>query len=291
MNPRRPRTPTCSILVAAFITAAPLVLTACAGPSDSAPATTDTKTMPSAFAEPLLRTVVADGRRHVFAVYVPADYETLAQRGPLPLIVFLHGRGECGDDGLKQTRVGLFPAVRAHPQRWPCIIVMPQKPGNDDTWLEHDRLVTECIADVRRNWSIDPERLSLTGLSQGGAGTWALAAEHPRRWSAIAPVCGFVHAPGAVNAIRFGSDDERERIARVIAQSGIPTWAFHGAADDVIRQEHSDRMAEAIRAAGGRVDLTIYPECNHNSWDAAYGSEGFAEWLLSHRRRGAEAPE
>lgn len=218
-------------------------------------------------AESVIREVTVDGTAHRVAVRVPDDYD--AER-PWPLVVFLHGAGECGIDGARQTQVGLGPAVAAHPEQWPCLVLMPQKPSADEEWEEHEELVLAAIADVRAQWNIDPARIALTGLSQGGHGTWLIGARHPGLFSRLAPVCGY----GRVRTVA----------SRAVA---LPVWAFHGMKDDVVAaQETIDIMAEIRRlrqAAGGSLDdarLTLYPDAGHNSWDAAYAEPGLADWLL-----------
>jgi predicted peptidase len=151
---------------------------------------------------------------------------------------------------------------------------MPQKPTEVEEWEEHEELVLAAIADVCAAWRIDPDRIALTGLSQGGHGTWLIGARHPELFSCLAPVCGY----GPVRTIA----------PRVAALS---VWAFHGLRDDVVDPAGTTAIVQEIRrlrsAAGLAADgvrLTLYPDANHNSWDAAYGEPELPGWLLGHRR-------
>ncbi len=221
------------------------------------------------------REVVVDGTAHRVAVRVPEDYDPARA---WPLVVFLHGSGECGTDGVKQTQVGLAPAVAARPDLWPCVVVMPQKPSSDAEWEQHEDLVLAAIADARAQWNIDPARIALTGLSQGGHGTWVIGSRHPELFSCLAPVCGY----GDVGAVA----------ARA---AGFPVWAFHGLRDDVVDPNETISMVQEVRRLGqeagreaGNTRLTLYPEAGHNSWDAAYAEPELPGWLLGHTRVGSE---
>ncbi|HLO39726.1 MAG TPA: prolyl oligopeptidase family serine peptidase, partial [Phycisphaerales bacterium] len=206
---------------------------------------------------------------HRYALYVPPAE---IARPPYALVVFLHGRGESGSDGVKQTSVGLIPAVLNNPERWPCIILAPQKPEFNPLWPTEESVVMAEIEMIRSQFPIDENRIALTGLSQGGNGTWMFAAAHPDLWSALAPVCGF----------------SRDLPPAQIAQKTrhIPTWAFHGLKDNVVPPEQTKAIIDALRASGPTAEIkyTEFPEANHNSWDAAYRGDGLASWLLSQTR-------
>jgi predicted peptidase len=229
----------------------------------------------TAAAGPVLREVVVAGTAHRIAVRVPDDYDPARA---WPLVVFLHGSGECGTDGVRQTQVGLLPAVNARPDLWPCVVLMPQKPSSDEEWEEHEDLVLAAIADVRAQWNIDPARIALTGLSQGGHGTWLIGSRHPELFSCLAPVCGYGRVRTvASHAARF------------------PVWAFHGLRDDVVDPEDTIAIMLDVRrlrreAGGddGDARLTLYPDAGHNSWDAAYAEPELPGWLLGHTRQEGE---
>lgn len=210
-----------------------------------------------------------EGAHAKSVVWVPEDYDA-ARRWPL--VLFLHGMGERGDDGERQTRVGIGKAIRAHPERFPCLVLMPQCP-RDRVWTrlpfgrlarypEAVQIVEGALQHVLRNYSVDPHRISLTGLSMGGFGAFALGARYPERFAAIVPVCG-------------GGDPQwAEALARV------PMWVHHGAEDRVVPARASRRMVEAIQAAGGEVRYTEYPGVGHACWDLVYGNPEVTAFLV-----------
>lgn len=213
-----------------------------------------------------------DGEERPAVLYVPANYDPSEE---YPLIVFLHGAGERGDDGVRQTQVGIGKAIRENPDRFPCLVLMPQCP-KDMWWSEipgrssdnsgHDH-ITNGIEQVLNHYSIDEDRVSLTGLSMGGFGTFSYGARYPERFSAFMPICGGGDVTGAE------------------ALATRPMWVLHGDADNVVPLERSQVMVDAVQQAGGDVKFTKYPGVGHNSWDAAYGKrEAAVEWLLAQER-------
>ncbi len=179
-----------------------------------------------------------------------------------PLLIFLHGSGERGDD-LARVKAHGPPKYAAAGRRFPFVLVAPQLP-EEQQW---DPDALEALrADLVARWPIDPDRVLLTGMSLGGYGTWDYAVEFPDRLAAIAPVCGIGLASWAA------------RLAK------LPIWAFHGALDDVVPLAPDRLMVEAVRAAGGRPKFTVYPDLGHNAWDPAYADPALYEWLLAQRR-------
>jgi predicted peptidase len=213
----------------------------------------------------LQRTVAMADGAHRFAIWIPANYDP---KVAAPCVVFLNGSGECGTDGAKQTTVGLPPAAKADPAQWPCVIVMPQKPVQAAEWEEYEPLVLACLAGAERELNIDRKRVTLTGLSQGGHGTWMIGARHPELFAALAPVCAYGHPTTVAPRVK-----------------GKPVWAFHGEKDDVVPVDETRRMIAALRQANQEPEpkITLYPDANHNCWDKAYREEGLGEWLLAQR--------
>lgn len=210
----------------------------------------------------LLRSLKIGDAERKYSVYVP---DAPMPAAGWPVIIFLHGSGERGSDGIKSAAVGLCPAVLQNASAWPAIIAFPQSaPG--ERWKDHVDQVMATLADVERTWKVDRSRRALTGLSLGGEGTWAVASAHPEVWCAIAPVCG----------IKAGDPK---------ALAGLPVWAFHGEKDDVVPPSNTREMVSAIEAAGGRPRATYYPEANHNCWDRAYREADLPAFLLTPRRR------
>lgn len=181
-----------------------------------------------------------------------------------PLLVFLHGAGESGDDLAKVKAHGPPRLLAAGARRFPCIVVSPQSPGRG--W-NNDHLLA-LVDEICRDHRVDEDRIWLTGLSMGGFGTWSLAAARPDRFAAIVPICG------------GGRPDDAARIA------SIPTWAFHGAKDFVVPLAASQTMIDAVRKQGGEPKFTVYPDAGHDSWTAAYDDAALWEWLFAQSRAG-----
>jgi predicted peptidase len=215
------------------------------------------------------RSVEVRGRLHRYAVYVPPA--ELAPR-PLPVLVFLHGEGEAGVDGWRPTRVGLGPCLHRAPERWPFLVVFPQKPPEGGaSWLPHEGLLHAVLAEATSGFPADDARIYGTGIATGAVGLWALAARDPGFFAAVAPVGG-------------GGD---LRWARRLAH--VPAWVFHGERDEAIPPSRARDMAEALRRAGGSPRLTVFPEAGHNAWDLAYRSPDLPAWFLRFRRRALTA--
>lgn len=237
---------------------------------------------PPAAAGLLAGEIEGAGARLPYLIYVPRDYDA-ARRWPL--ILFLHGQGESGTDGWRQLLQGLPPALFAAPERWPAIILMPQKPDPEREWESYEKALLALVDRARRTWSIDSERVLLTGLSQGGHGSWVLGARHPDLWAAVGPVCGYVAARRRDAAGRIPSDafgGTAAELAKPLAST--PVWAFHGAIDDVVPVAETETMIAALRAAGAAPRITIVPEVGHGVWSRAYEDPEFAAWLVAQRR-------
>ncbi|HKT58518.1 MAG TPA: PHB depolymerase family esterase [Gemmatimonadales bacterium] len=231
------------------------------------------------------RTVVQGALTYRYQVYVPADY--VATRA-WPVILFLHGAGERGADGLLQTTVGLAPAVRRDPTRFPAIIVFPQLPA-DSQWVGAP--AEAAMLALRRSmeeFRVDPARVYLTGLSMGGHGTWYLAYRHADLFAAVAPICGWVpELPGhfgTVPVVPVDSGSPLPSLARRLRR--LPIWIFHGEMDQVIPVTASREAAAALKAAGSNVRYTEFLGVDHDSWDAAYASREFTDWLFAQRLGG-----
>jgi len=216
---------------------------------------------------------VAGDMEQPCVLYVPRDYDPKQE---WPLVVFLHGVGECGNDGIRHTEVGIGKAIRRNPKRFPCLVLFPQCP-KDYVWEEVYPgwadgagnalpFVDDAIAQVLAHYSIDRDRISLTGLSMGGFGTFVYGAQRIDTFSALMPICG------------GGRVEEAGTLAR------LPMWVFHGADDTVVPPRLSREMVDAIKAAGGDIQYTEFPDTDHNSWDKAYGKRQAIEWLLEQRR-------
>lgn len=180
-----------------------------------------------------------------------------------PLLLFLHGLGECGSD-INLVKKHGPPKLIENGKRFPFVVVSPQCPRGShwEPWR-----LTVLLDEVIKKNDIDEERVYITGLSMGGFGTWDLAAYSPERFAAIAPICG------------GGNTLDGKLLIN------LPTWVFHGAEDKVVPASFSESMVTAIRRAGGGPKITIYPHAGHDSWTETYENPELYEWLLKKKRR------
>ncbi|MBI3683380.1 MAG: prolyl oligopeptidase family serine peptidase [Acidobacteria bacterium] len=234
----------------------------------------------------LNRTVKLGDTTYRYQVYVPMDWTAEKK---WPVILFLHGAGERGDDGIIQTEVGMGGAIRRFSDRFPAIVVLPQ--CRKESWWSLPEMMEQAMAALDRSakeFNGDTTRLYLTGLSMGGFGTWAIAAKYPGKFAAYAPVCGGIRLPARVAALQpqnaGASEDPYAETAKKVGTT--PVWVFHGDADPVVPVSESRKMVEAIKAAGGNVRYSEYEGVGHNSWDRAYREPEFPVWLFSQERKG-----
>src|SRR4051794_9817819 len=200
--------------------------------------------------------------RHL--LYRPKGYDEDDRRWPL--IVFLHGAGECGDDLNLVKRHGP-PRLIEEGRDLPFLVAAPQSRRGGWAVEALDRWLDGVVAGSR----VDEDRVYLTGISMGGFGTWAWAASRPDRFAAIAPICG------------GGDPTWAERLM------GLPIWAFHGARDRIVPLEYSEVMVAAIKGLGGDLRFTVYPDADHDSGPRPYDDPALFAWFLEHRRPDAPA--
>jgi len=227
------------------------------------------------------KTLAVGGKPVRYVVYVPYGYDA---GKAWPLIFFLHGAGERGDDGLVQTEVGIGSAIRRNPERFPAVVVLPQCP-KDGFYSGMLDEMEQMLAETRAEYNIDDRRITLTGLSMGGYGTWLWGAAKADTFAALMPICGggradHLRAVGIRSEELFGTFEER-----VACWKDMPIWAFHGADDSVVPVSETIDTVEAIKAAGGKkVKFTEYPDTNHNSWDKTYQDKKVIAWLLKQKK-------
>jgi predicted peptidase len=228
----------------------------------------------------LNRTVTVSGTTFRYQVFLPEDWNSHKK---WPVILFLHGAGERGEDGLSQTQVGIGGAIRFHPDRFPAVVVMPQC-RKDARWTDF-AMEAQSLAALDQSikeFHGDPDRIYLTGLSMGGYGSWALAAKNPGRWAAAVVVCGGIRFPGAPQETEHDAADPYVEAAKKIGAK-LPIWVFHGGADPIVPVTESRKMVEALKALGSEVKYTEYAGVEHNSWDKAYGEPDLPAWLFAQR--------
>jgi len=218
-----------------------------------------------------------------YKVFIPADRNP---RTKGPIILFLHGAGERGDDNEAQTRVGVGPALLKQPADFPAVVVFPQCPRN--RWWnepEMEAMALNILDAAVTEFNGDSSRIYLTGLSMGGYGTWAIARSTARKFAGMGVICGGVKPPPGVRLPAGTDGDSSVDPYRAIAEKvkDTPVWVFHGGADPVVPVTESRKMVEAIKAVGGDVRYTEYEGVGHNSWDRAYAEPAFFSWLLSNR--------
>ncbi len=206
-----------------------------------------------------------------YELYLPAGYkEQTTNRWPLML--FLHGIGERGDEVSKVFAHGPIKlAHNGHP--FPFIIVAPQCPTNE-FWNNTEALI-QLLDKVEGTYRVDTARVYLTGLSMGGYGAWKLGTTYPDRFAAMIPICG----GGELLNSRFANPDKLDSLKT------LAVWAFHGAKDDVVPVTESERTVNYLKSIGAaEVKLTIYPDAKHDCWTEAYNNPEVYRWLLQHHR-------
>ncbi len=228
----------------------------------------------------LNRRIDLQGIPYRFQVYLPEDWRR--DDGKLwPIILFLHGRGERGSEGMWQTQIGIAEAVRNHPDRWPFVIVMPQCPQTahwtDPAMLQ---LAMAALDQESAEFHGDPSRTYLTGLSMGGYGAWELARLHPHRWAAIVIAAGGVFWSYEPDRWQEASILPAE-YARAVGRT--PIWLFHGGLDNIVVPRQSELMYDAFKQDGGDIRLWIYQGIKHDCWTRAYDEPELPAWLLAHR--------
>jgi predicted peptidase len=194
-----------------------------------------------------------------YLLQLPEDYESTESS---PLLLFLHGAGERGDN-LELVKKHGPPKLIEGGKSLPFIVVSPQCPSG--RWWEPFELAA-LLDEIEQHYKVDKQRVYVTGLSMGGFGTWALAAYQPNRFAAIAPICG-------------GGEPFTARL-----YADVPTWAFHGDQDNVVPLARSQSMVDALERAGGKVKFTVYPGVGHDSWSEPYADDAFYQWLLENRK-------
>ena len=208
-----------------------------------------------------------DGSIRRYAIFVPPQYDQDPDH-KWPVILFLHGSGECGRDGIKQTRVGLPKTIVRRPNRFPFITVMPQA---HTLWFggEDAAAVWAALAAVGQEYRIDADRIFITGLSMGGFAAWEFASVRPDVFAAVVPVCGLVTNKMLLPNMRH-----------------VPVWAFHGRLDQNVPVTGSQEAVAELRRIGANPKYTEYPNLKHNCWKRAYADGNMAlwRWLLGQRR-------
>ncbi len=168
--------------------------------------------------------------------YLPNDYDARQDRR-WPLVLFLHGSGERGDDAQLVTHQGL-PKLVEEGHNFPFLLVSPQCPARG-WWTTEENIaaLAALLDEIEQNYAVDPDRVYITGLSMGGYGTWALATAYPQRFAAIAPICG-------------GGDP-----STVCALRHLPAWVFHGENDAIVPLHEARVMVECVTGVRRQCEI------------------------------------
>lgn len=196
-----------------------------------------------------------------YVKYLPKDYD---ENKKYPLVFFLHGAGERGDDLDVASRHGFMKHVRENKTEYPFIFIAPQCPSGK-FWGCYTESLLAFLDYICETLPIDTNRVYLTGLSMGGTGTWMLAMAAPERFAAIAPVCG--------SGIFWNG----------MSLNKTPVFIYHGDCDNIVPIQNSIEMLTAVNSHGGNAQIKILYGVGHNAWEAAYSGDELYTWLLSHK--------
>ncbi|MGE5520872.1 MAG: prolyl oligopeptidase family serine peptidase [Candidatus Dadabacteria bacterium] len=193
-----------------------------------------------------------------YLLYLPKHYPDDSS-AKWPLVMFLHGSGESGQN-IDSVKKHGPPELVEKGKQFPFILVSPQSEVPNGWDVDY---LYKLLQHIKRTLRVDNDKVYLTGLSMGGFGTWAMAMKYPQEFAAIIPVCG-------------GGDTSTAWKLR-----NIPVWCFHGAKDNVVPPINSINMVKAASLYNAGIKFTLYPEANHNSWDKTYNNDSVYTWMLS----------
>lgn len=197
-----------------------------------------------------------------FVKYLPRDYDETKK---YPMVFFLHGAGERGNDLDVASRHGYMKYVREEGKEYPFIFIAPQCPEGK-YWGCYIESLIAFLDYICESLPIDMDRVYLTGLSMGGTGTWMLAMAEPERFAAIAPICGsgiYWYGEVLINT---------------------PVYMYHGDCDEIVPITESVNMLNSINKRGGNAQLKICYGVGHNAWDIAYDGDELMNWMLAQRK-------
>lgn len=202
-----------------------------------------------------------------------------------PLILFLHGYGECGSDIEKVRKHGPPKLISQIPQLQQCVIISPQCPK--DSWWRVDALRSLVQEVISQRGDIDEERLYITGLSMGGYGIWSYISRYPQDFAAAVPICGGgdpFRLPANLPPEKTGIVNEFDPIGLKSAVN-LPVWNFHGTDDGSVPISESHRMIDLLRDGGNQqTRMTSYPNVGHvKAWQRAYRDTNLWDWLFAQK--------
>ena len=199
-----------------------------------------------------------------YILTTPTDFDISES---LPMVVFLHGAGERGNEIEKIKAHGipkLFSKNQDH-EGLRAIKLSPQCP-DERTWYDYKWDVIALIDEVAEKYNVDKSKISLCGISMGGFGTWEIALQVPEKFAAIAPICG-------------GGMGWRAWYLR-----NTPIRVYHGKLDDLVPLCMSETMVEAVRSHGGNVEFVVYDDLYHDCWTRAFEQTDLISWLVNSQK-------
>lgn len=208
-----------------------------------------------------------------FLLYLPNKYGKDAQQ-EWPLILDLHGVGERGYD-LEVLKKQPLPEMLEQKADFTFIVVSPQLSPEKDSWSDMIDSLNILLDEVQKAYKVDSQRIYLTGLSMGGAGTWEFGLRYPERFAALVPIAGF-----------YDFFDPYEVPDNICDLRDVPIWVFHGSSDSVVPPLGTEVLVNALKTCGGNVRFTLYPNADHeDTWRQAYADPELYTWLLSQTLR------
>ncbi|MEI7921422.1 MAG: family 16 glycoside hydrolase [Planctomycetota bacterium] len=214
-----------------------------------------------------LRTLQTPGHgNRKYTLFLPANY---AEAKSLPTILFLHGSGERGSDGIVSAQIGLGAAVLARQADFPAIVIFAQAREGWAAGKPDAQAALATLDEVAARFKVDPNRVILTGLSMGGRGAWEIAAANRNRFSCVVPICSPARLETANNL------------------KSIPLWSIVGDKDRVETVRSMRAMTAKLMEEGSNARYSEYRGVGHNSWDRAYNDPEMLDWMLAQKRNGS----
>lgn len=228
----------------------------------------------------------SDGKALNYRILYPKGYH---KNKKYPVLLFLHGAGERGNDNEKQLIHGADLFLKTeNMDKFPAIVLFPQCPENK-SWAslnikqedgkkiyqrnsgnrpgEMAELLDGFLNEIKNTTEVDSKRLYIMGLSMGGFGTLEMLYLFPDRFATAVPICG----------------GHMTDLAGVYAKK-VPIWLFHGAKDNVVPPDFSRNLYAKLKELGAEVKYTEFPEADHNSWDSTFATPELLTWIFSHHK-------
>lgn len=198
-----------------------------------------------------------------YLLYIPKGYDKKTKN---PLVLFLHGAGERGDD-INMVKKWGPPNIVEKGGEFPFLLISPQCPA-EMWWDSKIEDLYELVQDIKSRYAIDEDRVYITGLSMGGYGTWEMAISYPDEFAAAIPLCGGVIRKRFLGRIKH-----------------LPIWSFHGEKDEVVLPSETVDTVAILKKLGSEVKLTLYPDLGHQIQTTTYDNPEVFKWMLEQKRK------